>query len=241
MLRFFDWGANPAGVPRVCLELLSAIPCEYRHLAKFCRLSTTSCRFEEINLSAIRKIYPIAEVSSAGRAYETDFLKRTYQLLRSAIPVSGRILRDLCKGAALQQQFERSIKPGEFVVSLGAPWQNPNYATHMAEAKKRLGFKFAPLIHDIIPINHPYVRPETDVTRFRAWLEQILTVSDLIFTASDHTRQELEQFGRVRGYGLPRIQAIRFGATVRHAGTKQQYAFIKQLRPFVLHVRAYLC
>jgi len=113
-------------------------------------------------------------------------------------------------------RFEQFVRPGDVIVSLGASWGIPNYMKYIAEMKRYYGIKFAPLVHDLIPIKHESLVEPHHTVQFRDWLRAAIPVSDIVFTNSKHTRTALVTFVAESGWPLPpRVEALEMGSGFR--------------------------
>ncbi len=124
-------------------------------------------------------------------------------------------------GSPLQGSFASSVRPGDCLVSLGAPWPYPDYAGLVRDMQRRFGLRFAFLVFDIIPARRPEWSDRGLVRIFGAWIASVLPVADVILTISRATAADVERFATEN-----RI-ALRSAIQVVPMGT----GFASQLRP----------
>jgi hypothetical protein len=71
------------------------------------------------------------------------------------VALSRIAIRDLIDMVLRPRSFERVVRPGDIIASLGVSWGFPHYMDHIAEAKRRYGVRFATVVNDLIPIVNP--------------------------------------------------------------------------------------
>jgi len=123
--------------------------------------------------------------------------------------------RDLIDTLLRTNRFEQVVRRGDVIVSLGASWGIPNYMKYIAEAKRCYGIRFAPLVHDLIPIKHESLVEPHHTVQFRDWLRAAMPVADIVFTNSKHTRTALVTFVADCGWRLPPVEALEMGSGFR--------------------------
>jgi glycosyltransferase involved in cell wall biosynthesis len=116
-----------------------------------------------------------------------DRLRWVLGLYRTPVPASQVPLESLSTGPLL----ERAASPGDVLCSLGAPWHNPDYASHVARARADLGMTFALLVHDLIPLVRPEYFELGRAPNFEPFMRQTLPLADIVFTNSSHTAQDV--------------------------------------------------
>ena len=132
--------------------------------------------------------------------------------------------------------FERFVRPGDVVVSLGAGWGIPNYMKYFAEAKWRYGVKFAIMVHDLIPIKYESFVESHHTAQFRDWLRAAIPVADIVFTNSKHTRTALIEFAAESGWRLPPVVALEMGSGFGDRLTAGEQAMVSLPPRYVLFV-----
>jgi glycosyltransferase involved in cell wall biosynthesis len=222
-LRYFDHFRNPTGSQRVPFEILVEAQRLYgRHgRVRFCRLSVYTKRLMPIDFDAIASAY--LNPPGTGAPWKTvwgpalllsEFAKMVPVIIRNPLfflRLSKTAVRDLIDMAVRPRRFARFARPGDIVVSLGAPWGLPDYAKHMAAARARHGIRFAALIHDMIPIENGALVERRHAAQFQKWLRETIPSADAIFTVSKHSRQALLEFAAAAGWPPPHVDVVRLG------------------------------
>jgi glycosyltransferase involved in cell wall biosynthesis len=227
-LRYFDHFRNPSGVQRVQFEIYRAAQTlgAISDRVRFCRLSIYSKRLHMIDFGEIRSAYlnPPGRIAPWKTFWEPAEFWRKFPRSFPVIVRHPRFFFSIFKAAARDfigtlfrtNRFEQFVRPGDVIVSLGASWGIPNYMKYIAEMKRHYGIKFAPLVHDLIPIKHESLVEPHHTVQFRDWLRAAIPVSDIVFTNSKHTRTALVTFVAESGWPLPpRVEALEMGSGFR--------------------------
>jgi glycosyltransferase involved in cell wall biosynthesis len=227
-LRYFDHFRNPSGVQRVQFEIYRAAQTlgAISDRVRFCRLSIYSKRLHMIDFGEIRSAYlnPPGRIAPWKTFWEPAEFWRKFPRSFPVIVRHPRFFFSIFKAAARDfigtlfrtNRFEQFVRPGDVIVSLGASWGIPNYMKYIAEMKRYYGIKFAPLVHDLIPIKHESLVEPHHTVQFRDWLRAAIPVSDIVFTNSKHTRTALVTFVAESGWPLPpRVEALEMGSGFR--------------------------
>ena len=227
-LRYFDHFRNPSGVQRVQFEIYREAQTldGVRDRVRFCRLSIYSKRLHMVDFGEIRSAYlnPPGRIAPWKTFWEPAEFWRKFPRSFPVIVRHPRFFFSIFKAAARDfigtlfrtNRFEQFVRPGDVIVSLGASWGIPNYMKYIAEMKRHYGIKFAPLVHDLIPIKHESLVEPHHTVQFRDWLRAAIPVSDIVFTNSKHTRTALVTFVAESGWPLPpRVEALEMGSGFR--------------------------
>ena len=227
-LRYFDHFRNPSGVQRVQFEIYRAAQTlgAISDRVRFCRLSIYSKRLHMIDFGEIRSAYlnPPGRIAPWKTFWEPAEFWQKFPRSFPVIVRHPRFFFSIFKAAARDfigtlfrtNRFEQFVRPGDVIVSLGASWGIPNYMKYIAEMKRHYGIKFAPLVHDLIPIKHESLVEPHHTVQFRDWLRAAIPVSDIVFTNSKHTRTALVTFVAESGWPLPpRVEALEMGSGFR--------------------------
>jgi glycosyltransferase involved in cell wall biosynthesis len=247
-LRYFENFPNPTGLQRVAFEIYAEAERLYGPAGrvKFCRLNVYTRQFMPADFDAIVAAYD--NPSGASAPWDTIWAPaRFWQGFPGTLVLVMRhpgfflsiikgAFRDLIASRFQRRRFERSVQPGDIVVSLGAPWGIPRYMTHIGLAKRRYGIKFAILIHDLIPLeNESFVEPWHAV-RFRDWLAMALSNADVVFTVSKYSRSALVAAAALRQWSLPRVEVLKLGVAMSRQPVAVEEPVIKFPERFVLFV-----
>lgn len=222
-LRYFDHFRNPTGSQRVPFEILVEAERLYgrQGRVRFCRLSVYTKRLMPIGFDAITAAY--LNPPGAGAPWKTvwaparflsEFAKMAPVIIRNPrffFAISKTAVRDLIDMAVTPRRFGKLARPGDVVVSLGAPWGLPDYGKHMAAARTRYGIRFAVLVHDMIPIENGAMVEKHHAVQFRKWLGETVPSADAVFTVSNYSRQALLEFAAAAGWPAPSVDVVRLG------------------------------
>jgi glycosyltransferase involved in cell wall biosynthesis len=223
-LRYFDHFRNPTGLQRVPFEIFVEAERLYGRggRVRFCRLSVYTKQFEPVGFDAILSAYldpPGADAPWKTVWAPARFWSELPDMLRVIARHPGFFLglfktavRDLVEMTIRPRRFERLVRPGDFIVSLGAAWGFPGYVKHIAEAKRRYAIRFAILIYDTIPIEHPSFVEKRHVLQFQKWLQETMPIADVVLAISRHSRKALLELAPEAGWSLPRVEVLELGA-----------------------------
>jgi glycosyltransferase involved in cell wall biosynthesis len=222
-LRYFDHFRNPTGLQRVPFEIFIEAARLYgaSGRVRFCRLSVYSRQFQAIGLDAIVSAY--FNPPGANAPWRTIWAPARWRELSVMLPAIIRrpgfflaILRtaigDLLRMRSAQRRFERLVRPGDIVVSLGAGWAVPHYVERIIAAKRRYGIRFSMLIYDLIPIENESFVEQRHVAQFRTWLREALPVADVVLTISKHSRDALIALAAAARWPLSGTEVVELGS-----------------------------
>ena len=244
-LRYFENFPTPTGLQRVAFEIYAEAERLYGRTGavKFCRLSVYTRQLMPVEFDAIASAY--TNPSGVKAPWKTiwapaRFLRNFPSALLTIMSHPGfflSILRsafgDIFAARSQRRRFEQSIKPGDIVVSLGAPWGIPRYMDHIARAKQRYGVKFAILIHDLIPLEHESFVEPWHVVRFRDWLSTAIANADTVLTMSKYSRSALIAAAADRQWSLPAVEVLEPGTIMsRKPNTPERTAPDRRWRSF---------
>jgi glycosyltransferase involved in cell wall biosynthesis len=252
-LRYFDHFRNPTGLQRVPFEIYVEAERLYgaSGRVRFCRLSVYTKQFAPIGFDAVMAAYlnppgvgaPWTSIWGPAR-----FGRKLSGMLRMIIghprfffSMFKSVARDAVAAGAQRRRFERLVRPGDIVVSLGASWGVPGYLALIAAAKRRYRIRFATLIYDLIPIeNQSFVEP-WHVVQFRDWLQQALATADVMLSISRYSRNALIRMSADAAWAPPRLEVLELGGAlsdrpIAGAGTASAERSINFPPRFVLFV-----
>lgn len=99
---------------------------------------------------------------------------------------------------------------GDVLCSLGCTWTLPGHAPAVAAARHR-GVRVLRMIYDVIPVIRPqWVAPE-HTREFTTWARSVLTESDHVFTISEFSKHEIENYCRECRFEPPPLSVVRLG------------------------------
>ncbi len=113
------------------------------------------------------------------------------------------------------RSFANTVKPGDIILLLGAPWSTPNYARMIEVARANYCIEFAMLIYDLIPMRRPEWCGRGLVRLFREWFTTVLPTADHIFTISHATAVDIRHYVKQSGTAVRTndIQVIPVGTS----------------------------
>jgi glycosyltransferase involved in cell wall biosynthesis len=223
-LRYFDHFRNPTGTQRLSFEIYSPANLLYGHSerVRFCRLSVFSKRLHSIRFDVIRSAYlnPLGGTAPWKTFWEPAIF---WEEFPRSIPIIMRhprfffsilkaAARDLMEILLRRNRFERLVRRGDIIVSLGAGWGIPGYMKHIAEVKRRYGIKFSIFVHDVLPIEYQSFFEPRHALQFRNWLQEAIPVADIVLTNSKYSRAALIALAAKSGWRLPRVEILQLGS-----------------------------
>ena len=222
-LRYFDHFRNPTGTQRLSFEIYSAANLLYGHSehVRFCRLSVFSKHLHAIRFDDLCSAFlnPLGGTAPWKTFWEPaifwEQFPRSIPVVlrhpRSFLSIFKIALRDLMEILIRRKRFERRVRRGDTIVSLSAGWGIPGHMKHMAEAKRRYGIKFAIFVHDVLAMDFPSYFESRHAVQFGNWLQEAITVADVVLTNSKYSRARLIELAAVR-WRLPRIEVLEPGS-----------------------------
>jgi glycosyltransferase involved in cell wall biosynthesis len=247
-LRYFDHFRNPTGVQRVPFEIYLEAERLYglTGRVRFCRLSLYTKQIRTTNFEVVKAAFlnPIGASAPWKKLWEPAMLGRELSSTLGMILRNPRFFFSLLKTAVYdfismgvhRYDFSSVVRPGDILVSLGAPWGVPHYMKHVAEAKQRYGIKYAILVHDLIPIEYESFVEQQHVIQFRSWLEGAIALSDVVLTISEHSRDVLVRLAETIGWRLPRVEVVKPGSGLNDRPLERNQTAIGFPPRYVLYV-----
>lgn len=107
---------------------------------------------------------------------------------------------------------------GAWLVNLGTSWWLRNYFLRLREAKARYGIRYAPFVHDMIPVMAPEHCTQGLTQDFISWALGVFRHADAYLTNSESSRRDLVDVAARLGQALDetRIGVIRLDADFRN-------------------------
>jgi glycosyltransferase involved in cell wall biosynthesis len=223
-VRYFDHFRNPTGLQRVAIEVFVEAWRLYgaSRRVRFCRLSVYTKQLVPADYETVMSAYAnppgvkapwksLWEPARFGRNL-LGALRVVLRHPRFFLSISRVAIRDLIDARLRPHRFERAVKPGDILVSLGGTWGVPGYLDHIIAAKRRFGIRFVPLVHDLIPIENPSFVEPWHAAQFRVWLERVAACADVVLTISRHSRDALIALGAAAKWSLPRVEVLDLGS-----------------------------
>lgn len=99
---------------------------------------------------------------------------------------------------------------GDVLLSLGATWAPGGHAAAASQLRQR-GVRVLRMIYDLIPVIKAHWVLPGCVEPITAWVRQLLTDSDHVFTISEFSRQEILRYCDECGFRQPDMSVVRLG------------------------------
>jgi glycosyltransferase involved in cell wall biosynthesis len=104
-----------------------------------------------------------------------------------------------------------ALTAGDTLIAAGAGWAHCNIDA-LAEAKRRAGFRFVLLVHDLIPIQFPHFYKAHDAAAFSHYMRKAIPLADLIITGAQRVADDVRRYGEENGLTVGTIALSPFGA-----------------------------
>jgi len=104
--------------------------------------------------------------------------------------------------ASPEIDFASTVAPGDVMLVFGSPWFHPDYDTIVRKHRAQYGLRFAMLVYDLIPLRRPEWCEASLVRLFRNWLDPMLPLCDRIFSISQATAIDVENYVAETGIKL---------------------------------------
>lgn len=182
LVDFLQNARYPTGIQRVQLELADALRASDANTS-YVYFDNGDFVFKEISTTKIRQIVDL--VSDASRP----------ESLRKA--AADRLKIEIRKGD------EFVFPQGSTLVNVGTSWGYHNYFMVIREMKKRYNIRYAPLVHDTIPLLFPQFCDQNLVADFINWIDGVAEHADLLFANSNNTLNDVKSIFSKLGKVLP--------------------------------------
>jgi glycosyltransferase involved in cell wall biosynthesis len=175
LVDFLQGARYPTGIQRVQLELAAALMARYRESdVQFIYYDHGRYAFVEVDRDQISDIVHLVDNADRPEARRLD------------------IARQLKSDILLAPDF--AFPPNSTLVNVGTSWGYWNYMLSVRHTKRRYGIKFAPLVHDCIPLLFPEFCDKRLIEDFLNWLIGMLPQADLLFSNSENTLRDAKAF-----------------------------------------------
>jgi glycosyltransferase involved in cell wall biosynthesis len=129
--------------------------------------------------------------------------------------------------------------PSDVLFSAGVSWSFPDFGGVVYGLKRRMGFRFVPLVYDMIPHRFPHFFGPGLATAYQAWAADVLWAADLVVTISESSRQDVLRFAEQAATPPPPVEVVRLGDNLPvdpAGGLPAQVAGLTEADSFVLTV-----
>lgn len=112
------------------------------------------------------------------------------------------------RDASTDDVAELNISPGDIIFLPDASWCTESL--EVLHALRGRGARVVAFLHDIIPITHPEMCNPSHVTRFQAWFDAMLPVTDAILCNSRFTLESLQAYCAKADLGVRRAATVAY-------------------------------
>lgn len=182
LVDFLQNARYPTGIQRVQLELADALRLSDAN-TNYVYFDNTDFVFKEISKIKIRQIVDLVSDASRPEALR----KSTADRIR----------------AEIRNENEFVFPQGSTLVNVGTSWGYHNYFIVIREIKKIYNVRYAPLVHDTIPILFPQFCDQNLVADFINWVDGVAEHADLLFANSNNTLNDVKSIFTKIGKVLP--------------------------------------
>jgi glycosyltransferase involved in cell wall biosynthesis len=198
LIQYFRAARQPTGIQRVQLEILSVL-----------RRSPPP----EVALSVC---YFSARAGCWLELPETEF-SLLCQLATMIGSIGAEDWREATVAfeAALVDQPPAHFPVGAYLITLGAPWDLPDYFLALRSVMANCGLTYVPLVYDLIPLVTPENCNADLVHYFIGWLGSLFDHTDHLLSISEATKDHLLAAAATLGHTPRDVQVIRLDADCR--------------------------
>jgi glycosyltransferase involved in cell wall biosynthesis len=133
--------------------------------------------------------------------------------------------------------FEAQTAPGDWLLSLGSPWNVEDYAALVRTTCARQGLGFGLLLYDIVPLRRPEWCDRRVTRAFTAWFRSVVPLADQVLAISRTTAKDAEAYAAETGMTLKsRIASIPLGTGFGQPPAPLRTERLPQAGSFVLFV-----
>ena len=111
--------------------------------------------------------------------------------------------------------IDARFKSGDWIVSMGLDWDVLDLKS-LYKIKTQVGFKVAFVCYDLIPVLYPHLCLMDVANGFSSYFVNVAWVSDIIFSISNNTQNDLKSFLDDVGSPIPQLNVIRLGDNAPH-------------------------
>ncbi|MBX9575717.1 MAG: glycosyltransferase [Caulobacteraceae bacterium] len=201
LLGYFAHSRLPTGIQRVQIEVLSALLTDPEAQPR-----TRVCAFHEARDGWIEVppdlFLDLAEAALAGGDLTEPGWRMRLDALRTELTLAPAL----------------KFPEGAWLINLGTSWWLQNYFLRVREAKRLFGVRYAPFVHDMIPIMTPEHCVAPLVRDFVSWAIGVFDHADAFLTNSEASRADLLSVAERLGRSVPadRIRVVRLDAEFRN-------------------------
>ena len=170
LIDFLQHARYPTGIQRVQMELAEVLQTGGAEIS-FVYFDNGDFVFKEISRIKIRQVVDLLSDASRPEATRSEVASRLKSDIRSGAPFA---FPERCT-----------------LVNVGTSWGYHNYFMALREMKRRYGLRYAPLVHDTIPLLFPEYCDQNLVADFINWIDGIAEHADLVLANSRNTLKDV--------------------------------------------------
>jgi glycosyltransferase involved in cell wall biosynthesis len=221
IVRFLETGRHPTGIQRAAIEIICAASQLYPQRIGLCRIDQNLSFARDADIECL-----IDGRSNAEGGWFAHVFRNSARFVRTVLAAPSR-----------QRVFEISLRSGDFIVTLGAPWwPNKRYNRTIQKFRSSHAIRYAVLVHDIIALTHAKYFERSHFEIFGRWFEEAANTADVVITSSLHVQAEIEARQQAVNGRLLRFARIVFGAGFGLAADKVGAVQSVPAEPYVLFV-----
>lgn len=211
ILVFLKSESSVSGIQRASLELTAAMFAKHKNIGV--------CTYCEED--SVFKALPFEDVLARGEVHgkkddNWPWIKK--RIAKTAISLVHKKYRrklglekDQAKKGRCRSNSEPIFFRGDVLAHFSAFWQSPNHVDRLQKAIFVNEMKFAVMIHDLIPVNHPYWFTKEFTIWWQEKLKTLIRRADYIFSNSEFTANEVRKFALDNQIQINPITILRFG------------------------------
>lgn len=173
-------------------------------------------RFSTIAFDRVHKSVQGEESGAGARVLESVHraFDRLPLALRDLIPSQAsrrvrRILEHVVHRPA--EQDEAPFAPGSTVLIPGEGWHDTTMLPELCKRKRRIGFRLASVVYDLMPILYPQFYPPGFSRQYRDYMTTLVSEAQVLLANSRTTRDDVARFCAQAGLRTPETQVFRSG------------------------------
>lgn len=203
LIGYFAHSRLPTGIQRVQIEVLSALLTDPGSEPR-----TRVCAFDEGRDGWVEVppalFLDLAESALAGGDLAEPGWRLRLEAMRTELALAPAL----------------AFPPGAWLINLGTSWWLQNYFLKVREARRRFGVRYAPFVHDMIPVMAPEHCVQPLVRDFVSWALGVFGHADAFLTNSEASRADLLAVARRLGVEVrpDRVRVVRLDADFRKPG-----------------------
>jgi glycosyltransferase involved in cell wall biosynthesis len=146
-----------------------------------------------------------------------------------------------------QNSPEVPFRPGDVILTTGAPWVTPDYFLAINNAKRDHGVRYFQVYYDLIPTLLPETVEGSLIEGFNRVVAGMFEFADHIFSISDFSASEMQSLAATLNLQSPPISVIKMGGTIDYDEDRPKYLprdmtrFPKKLREMIRSEKYVLC